>query len=69
MLTYGVCEHRSLNESKILQKCSSKCRYEIKLKKCDTLYIYFNTQLYINFLNFAILSILDIVFTVVGWSQ
>ena len=30
-------------------------------KKCDTLYIYFNTPLYINFLNFAILSIFDII--------
>ena len=54
MLIYGVCEHRSLNEYEILQKCSSKCRYETEIEKCDSLYIYFNTQLYINFLNFAI---------------
>ena len=33
MLTYGVCEHRSLNEYEILQKCSSKCRYETEVKK------------------------------------
>ena len=32
MLTYGVCEHRSLTECEILQKYSSKCRYEVKLK-------------------------------------
>ena len=62
MLTNGVCEHRSLNESKILQKCSSKCRYEIMIRKCDTLYICFNTPLYINFINFAILSIFDIIY-------
>ena len=62
MLTYDICEHRSLNEYEILQKSSSECRYEVKLKICDTLYIYFNTQLCINFLNFAILSIRDIVF-------
>ena len=33
MLTYDICEHRSLNEYEILQTISSKCRYKVKLKK------------------------------------
>ena len=33
MLTYDICQHRSLDEYEILQKCSYKCRYEVKLKK------------------------------------
>ena len=37
MLNNEICQPRSFNESKILQKCSSICRYETKVKKCNTL--------------------------------
>ena len=36
MLTNEICQPRSLSESKILQKCSYICRYEMKVKKCNT---------------------------------
>ena len=37
MLTNEICQLRSLNGSKILQKCSYRCRYETRVKKCNTL--------------------------------
>ena len=37
MLTNEICQPRTYNESKILQKCSYICRYEVKVKKCNTL--------------------------------
>ena len=39
MLTTELCQPRSLNESKILQKCSYACRYDRKVKTCNTLFL------------------------------
>ena len=41
MLTNELCQPRSLNESKILQKCSYICRYEKKVKHVIS-YFYHN---------------------------
>ena len=37
MLANEICQPRSLNECKILQKFSSICRYVTKVKTCNTL--------------------------------
>ena len=47
MLTNEICQPRSLNESKILQKCSYICRYETKVKTRNTLLLSQQTTVFI----------------------
>ena len=54
LLSNEISQARSLNESKILQKCSYICRYEKKVKKCITLLLSQHTTVLIFLILFFI---------------